>query len=319
MTIEKLTGADRLWLKADWCNSQHGEGRNALRIIDALTAENENLTQQNHRLVGRIDELKADDEHGLRAEIERLTEQRDSWGMQARAFYADKEAAEAREKESAQNAYAAIQRAEARLAEATALLGRVHSRLSDDWYDDVDAFLANQPAAPVRCTACQKRQCDGTHVGCPSYLLDQPAAPAIYHSRPGSDVFVLDQPAAPQCSNTEAFLSGDNTGCDGVDCPVHKHNQPAAPARTEAEFELDAHGYQVPTLARLERARTEAEDCPSCNRSLLKPSARTEAEQAVLDACSAWTCGVTEKTPSGPYWSNPADIVRDELARRRLK
>lgn len=24
----------------------------------------------------------------------------------------------------------------------------------------------------VTCTACGKRQCDGTHVGCPSYLLD---------------------------------------------------------------------------------------------------------------------------------------------------
>ncbi len=43
MTTEFLTDADRLWLNADWCNSQHGEGRNALRIIDAQAAEIERL------------------------------------------------------------------------------------------------------------------------------------------------------------------------------------------------------------------------------------------------------------------------------------
>ncbi len=33
-------------------------------------------------------------------------------------------------------------------------------------------------------------------------------------------------PARSECANTEAFLSGYNTGCDGTDCPVHgpKHS-----------------------------------------------------------------------------------------------
>jgi ribA/ribD-fused uncharacterized protein len=30
-----------------------------------------------------------------------------------------------------------------------------------------------------------------------------------------------DEPTQPQCTNTEAFLSGLNTGCDGTGCPVH--------------------------------------------------------------------------------------------------
>jgi len=38
MTIEKLTDADRTWLQAEWCNSQHNEGRRTVALIDAQAA-----------------------------------------------------------------------------------------------------------------------------------------------------------------------------------------------------------------------------------------------------------------------------------------
>ncbi len=155
-------------------------------------------------------------------------------------------------------------------------------------------------------------------------LANQPAAPAIYHSRPGSDVFVLDQPAAPECPNTEAFLSGDNTGCDGTNCPVHL--QPAAPARTEMRNQPEAPDV------RAVRISAGGMNTPQRFTMQAQPAsaARTDAEQAVLDACAAMTLcdDDPDADPSEPqelgedcyiYTDDQYRIARAELARRGVK
>lgn len=49
--------------------------------------------------------------------------------------------------------------------------------------------------------------------------------------------------AMPRCSNTEAFLSGDNAGCDGVACPVHTHGlKPLALIEDRTPEQLAADG-----------------------------------------------------------------------------
>jgi hypothetical protein len=104
--------------------------------------------------------------------------------------------------------------------------------------------------------------------------------------------------------------------CERVD--VHLANQPAAPARTEAEHWTDKrNSHWVRPAA---PARTEGEQALRECRDLLRqlsPRVVTEAEQAVLDACTACPEGVLV------YWAKDGAhreaIANAELARRGLK
>jgi len=151
-------------------------------------------------------------------------------------------------------------------------------------------------------------------------LSAQPAAPSLGH--PGADeVFATlqaaRQPATParteaepECSNTEAFLSGLNNGCEVPTCPVHGDVEPGqAIWKGECPGCLGAlevtHGDEEgqigvlytqagrdKTVKRKVKARTEANPLHESWR-------RHEAEQAVLNAAARrhidydqWCAGV---------------------------
>lgn len=97
----------------------------------------------------------------------------------------------------------------------------------------------------VRCTACQKRQCDGTHVGCPSYLRDEPAAPAR------TDAETMDCESCAirgiECDNGDHCDSCGNRmdGYVAATADVCHDCWQAAKSRTEAESELAAAQAEI--------------------------------------------------------------------------
>lgn len=190
---------------------------------------------------------------------------------------------------------------ESRLVTATELLRRF---IRDDsapqgLIDDAEAFLAAQPAAPATgCANCGANTFEPHRADC-----TQPAAPAddeknAYDRAPSLLGSGNGQPAAPRNPHV------CEPDCESPRCPAklweQKRAQPAAPARTEGDFKLDAQGYQVPTEARLARARTET-------------------EQAVLDAMGALTEGWLRWQVANAIEAGVVIACRAELARRGLK
>lgn len=122
-----------------------------------------------------------------------------------------------------------------KLADANALLGQLPARMRElmdrGLRDAIDAHLAAQPAAPSSDAVLGRM----ARLVAWNFVTSQPSVMPFDLLKFAALVqsHVNQQPAAPECTNTEAFLSGGNTGCDGVDCPVHTHGALAAPSRTE--------------------------------------------------------------------------------------
>lgn len=73
---EELTEADRVWLRADWCNSQHEEGRKAVRIIDAHAADRAALVAQLEEQRASVLALAEERVRGLQAQVAELSRER---------------------------------------------------------------------------------------------------------------------------------------------------------------------------------------------------------------------------------------------------
>jgi hypothetical protein len=204
----------------------------------------------------------------LRAENERLRRDNAAIAESASTAEAECRAAEARVRElelltlqHEREGLCAVKPAEqrgARLAAATALLVRWNR--GDHPFTATRVFLKTvgapenaQPDSDHAADDCSLRtnaflaSASFEYVGSASSPLPpafeaanaarQPAAPTVYHSRPGSDVVVTDQPAAPARSiydvpEDRAILAAIHQATTG---------QPAAPTRTAAdEAVLDA-------------------------------------------------------------------------------
>lgn len=246
--------------------------------------------------------------------------------------------------------------AESSLAAATALLVRVQRDDSapSNLTNEIDAFLANQPAAP--CEHAGELTIDRA-TGEESCSDCQPAAP-VYHlvgcdARDGLPCTHdcanhTYGPAAPVLNSAEVLLMGkllrqwrdlweNEQPTWGRDLYTETHrvlrdgSQPAAPTRTD-EPDVDVSDWRVPPKP----TRTEAEPCISCvlDVPLSKahtlsiwaelqlradnPCRHTEAEQAVLDA---WGKVPTPKLRALLHIDWKPEIletVRAELARRGL-
>jgi hypothetical protein len=205
----------------------------------------------------------------------------------------------------------------ARLAAATELLGRwmavryqrAHGSRADV-VRDTRVFLANAPAAPTYvCAACGKTQCDGTHVGCPSYLEPARTAPTrtfgIFSLRHGQRSENYPGTYTSKQAAQDAIgmrLQGEALELHRSVYVVRELHAPAAPIRSEcSECKSDWGHYagcpnegsvQVPTRTDHERAKPYDASFDTCDCETADEHERgacrkpcTDHERAVLDAC----------------------------------